>query len=1002
MSDTARRLHKRSDLTRWNRAGLSRFTYVDGDAASWLEELRLAMMGLVARGAPFEERLPETWRERFSQSPDQWPDPDERDAFVATLAWQSVYRDFPQTPESSRRRNERLLNQYLAEPGDYGWEIMRASARAAHVLLGHLDAYANEGYLRTATQWENLKKLAAMVNYQPSPPTSATTRVGLIVDSAPGAASVEIARGLAMKFAPPDGGSPVVFETLERITVHRDLNAARAKGWDFDTTELDSPDCWIDDKEADLAPGTLAVLEQQALPDPKEALCAVILEGVLRNEEEKIVRLELDDIKSGLTRGNAVLHVDAKAVRRGLPHSGEKLLVAKVPAAASYPVDSIVLVHTSATEPVPARVVRNLAGHLQLELEDEKALEDEVSLETLVPILPDAQSHQPKTLREAYGWSETGKWVEVTRKWKSVDGNVFQREPQDDEEKVLARAYSTRHAHARIYARSEDAKRERVRVVKQAGAVVPSHKTDEKKFLGHVVRFAGKPPKGLAVGDVMIMKPVEGNEQAKALRVAGISLESDEYTVEFDQKIVEDPSKKFKPDQYEFHGPMTRRLRPRDYDRNPESAFAGATIELEDIGPAARELVRLGKACLVEDERGKIAAVLAYIRETSRLEKQGLRIVLDGAEGLSEFKKGWTKVNLNTVLAGHGETRSPKTLGSGDSERARQSFVFKVKDVSFVPASVAETGVAPDMDVEVDGVMWEYRDLTDPRAEASASYSISQAEDGSLNVHFRRRLPTGTDNIVVRRYRTGVGPAGSVPARAFTKPMKKHRYVSALIQPLPASGGADREPVDSIRTNAPARLAANGRAVSLRDFERLCLRRSDIWQARAYAVPDPSRQENIALVVVPANGGALGETFRRELAGFLQDRTLPGLKLAIEDYHAVGLLIETKIRVDTDAFDRAEVQAAAQKALAEAFALKRRALGQPVYRSEIAAVLERVRGVETVQVKTFQLVLENTTILRTAYTAGHPSAFFPKRDQVVAIGRGGGAGSIAVEVEARS
>ena len=26
------------DLTRWNRAGLTRFGYVDGDAASWLDE----------------------------------------------------------------------------------------------------------------------------------------------------------------------------------------------------------------------------------------------------------------------------------------------------------------------------------------------------------------------------------------------------------------------------------------------------------------------------------------------------------------------------------------------------------------------------------------------------------------------------------------------------------------------------------------------------------------------------------------------------------------------------------------------------------------------------------------------------------------------------------------------------------------------------------------------------------------------------------------------------
>lgn len=42
--------HIRKDLTRWNRAGLTRFDYIDGDAAIWLEELRLALIGQFMRG----------------------------------------------------------------------------------------------------------------------------------------------------------------------------------------------------------------------------------------------------------------------------------------------------------------------------------------------------------------------------------------------------------------------------------------------------------------------------------------------------------------------------------------------------------------------------------------------------------------------------------------------------------------------------------------------------------------------------------------------------------------------------------------------------------------------------------------------------------------------------------------------------------------------------------------------------------------------------------------
>ena len=63
-----------ADLTRWNRTGLSRFDYVDGDAAVWLEELRIAMLGLYLRGGDAETRLPQYWRDIYLRAPEDWPD----------------------------------------------------------------------------------------------------------------------------------------------------------------------------------------------------------------------------------------------------------------------------------------------------------------------------------------------------------------------------------------------------------------------------------------------------------------------------------------------------------------------------------------------------------------------------------------------------------------------------------------------------------------------------------------------------------------------------------------------------------------------------------------------------------------------------------------------------------------------------------------------------------------------------------------------------------------
>ena len=139
----------RLDLTRWNRAGLTRFQYVDGNAPVWLEELRLGMLALYLRGIDPEEREPEKWRELFMKPVSEWDLPGPMQRYADAVAWAELLPAVPAKPENASARNRRLLDQYARAPSEYGWEIMRAFARAAHVLLGHADAYANEGYLRT-------------------------------------------------------------------------------------------------------------------------------------------------------------------------------------------------------------------------------------------------------------------------------------------------------------------------------------------------------------------------------------------------------------------------------------------------------------------------------------------------------------------------------------------------------------------------------------------------------------------------------------------------------------------------------------------------------------------------------------------------------------------------------------------------------------------------------------------------------------------------------------
>src|SRR5688572_7351783 len=92
-----------SDLTRWNRAGLSRLHYTDGNAATYLEDLRLAL------------------RTQFGSDED-------------VLVWLGASLNNDLTDKNLREWQARLLDQYGAPRRDYAWEILRTFARSSHVL----------------------------------------------------------------------------------------------------------------------------------------------------------------------------------------------------------------------------------------------------------------------------------------------------------------------------------------------------------------------------------------------------------------------------------------------------------------------------------------------------------------------------------------------------------------------------------------------------------------------------------------------------------------------------------------------------------------------------------------------------------------------------------------------------------------------------------------------------------------------------------------------------
>jgi hypothetical protein len=381
----------RSDLTRWNRAGLTRFQYVDGNAPVWLEELRLGMLALFLRGIDPEHREPEKWRDLFMKPVSDWDLPTPMQRYVDAVAWAELLPAAPTKPENASVRNRRLVDQYGRPPDEYAWEIMRAFARAAHVLLGHADAYANEGYLRTATQWDNLRKLAAMVNYQPAPPASATATVALEIASDTGV--IEIARGLAMKYAAPEGGAPLIFETLKPLEAHPALNRARAAGWNVNPETLPEPDDlpWIVPDKTKIAQGDVAVLGGWQVVGFARLL------RTIEPADEGTARITFEP-PTGLDSPMAqtFLYVEPEGVRLGLPETAGAQLVIKAPGATQLTVNAVVeVVFNNGAESMLATVA-SVSGD-QLVLSSPKTATGPVKIEAFSPVAanPDGKFETP-------------------------------------------------------------------------------------------------------------------------------------------------------------------------------------------------------------------------------------------------------------------------------------------------------------------------------------------------------------------------------------------------------------------------------------------------------------------------------------------------------------------------------------------------------------------------------------------------------------------------------
>jgi hypothetical protein len=402
-------------------------------------------------------------------------------------------------------------------------------------------------------------------------------------------------------------------------------------------------------------------------------------------------------------------------------------------------------------------------------------------------------------------------------------------------------------------------------------------------------------------------------------------------------------SKKFIRSQTAIFGKFKEQARLQGWNVN-EKEIAGNKLPLENKEAAGN--LRPGKFILIEHEAG--GSKKSFLTSVNNAEKETGEIELDSPLPAG-YTAGGTVIRANIVLAGHGETQPERILGSGNAAISSQEFLFPVSDVSFVADTTQASGVRADISVIVDGETWTQVSRFGQSQPTDPHYTVRMTEDANIRIVFGdgtngRRLPTGDNNIRIA-WRMGSGEAGNLKAGSFRKPAHPHPRIEAIDQPFDCAGGNDMESVTLLRRSAPSSLLTMERAVSVSDFAELAASQSSVWNARADLKSQGGRRI-VCVTVVPAQGGTLTAHLSKELQAFLLLRAIPGVHIELKDFDPEILKLDVTLAINSERFDKDAVTAEVRKTLLQRFTLKNRAIGDPVYLSDIYQSVEAVRGVE--------------------------------------------------------
>ena len=216
-------------------------------------------------------------------------------------------------------------------------------------------------------------------------------------------------------------------------------------------------------------------------------------------------------------------------------------------------------------------------------------------------------------------------------------------------------------------------------------------------------------------------------------------------------------------------------------------------------------------------------------------------------------------------------------------------------------------------------------------------------------------------------YHKGGGIAANVPANSITTAVDTLPSGNFTISNnLPAAGGRDGDTVEELRENSLRAFSEQGRAVTLQDYTVRALSLPSKYGSisKVYVTQDQLTNTNLQDSIVDNNPLALSlyvlgydndqklvtasSTLKNNLKTYLAEFMLITDSINLKDAFVVNIGVNYEIKIRPNYASR-DVILNCNLELQEYFKISKRSINQPINLSEVSVILDKVKGVQTVQ-----------------------------------------------------